>query len=350
MASVALTGLVSVPLALKYLDTERMGLWSFTIQSLGYLLLLDLVVSSSAGRLMGEPIHTNDPREYNRWLSLFTSILTLQGLVMFLAGYLAVDWVLNWFSIADRLKPEARLLWLWMLALNALTFPLRVNAGILYAQNRYYWTLLASALGSWVGLLGFFLFLRAGTNSLAYGYSSALLMAVSYLLPWLAVKCGPQRFKISLRDIRWSDLKSLFNFSSGVFLIGFAVQVVFFSQTLVITKLLGLSMVTLFMVSTKTGTMGLQILWRTFDAFNPRWQQLYVAGDHAHLAASFKRYTGLVMSLAILGSTFLVVVNHPFVNLWTRPELYGGGLTMGTVCGNAVFTIEPWSNTGRNGR
>jgi O-antigen/teichoic acid export membrane protein len=323
LASLALTGFISVPLALHYLDTERMGLWSFVTQSLGYFLLLDFGVISSTGRLMGEPIHSGDPRECGRWLGLFILVSSLQGLLIFLAGWFSTDWVLHWFSIPEPLRPEAHSLWLWMLSLNALTFPLRISGGILYAQNRAYWTLLAGTAGSWAGLLGFFLFLRAGTGSLAYGYSTGLVMLVSYVLPWLAIYWGPHRFKISLGDIRWSDVKQLFNFSSGVFVIGVAVQVIFFSQTLVITKLLGLSAVTLFMVSSKVGTYGLQILWRTFDSLTPRWQQLYVAGDRAHLASSFQRYTGLVMSLALLGGTFVIVLNHPFVNLWTKkPELY----------------------------
>jgi len=328
MASVALTGFMSVSLALKFLDTERMGLWSFVVQSLGYFLLLDFGVTSSVGRLMGEPLHSADAKECGRWLSLFLVITGFQGLLIFLAGYFSTDWVIAWFNIAEPLRPEAHSLWLWMLSLNVLTFPLRIGGGILFAQNRNYWPLLCSAAGNGIGLLAFFLFLKAGSNTLAYAYSAVLTTLVSGVLPWLAVKWGPHRFKISFSDIRWSDLKPLFNFSSGVFVIGVAIQVVFLSQSLIITKLLGLSAVTLFMVSSRAGTYGLQILWRTFDSLNPRWQQFYVAGDRAHLAASFQRYTGLTMSLALLGGTFLIVLNHPFVNLlnlWARrPGVYAG--------------------------
>ena len=84
LASAALTGLIAVPLALKYLDTERVGLWSFTIQSLGYFLLLDFGVSSAMGRLMGEPLHSGDAKECGRWMSLFLLVSSLQGLMIFL--------------------------------------------------------------------------------------------------------------------------------------------------------------------------------------------------------------------------------------------------------------------------
>ncbi|HUB86544.1 MAG TPA: hypothetical protein VMB22_01535 [Verrucomicrobiae bacterium] len=330
MGSVVLTGVMSVSLALSFLDTARMGLWSFTVQSIGYFLVLDFGVSSSVGRLMGEPFHSGDEKECGRWLSLLLLVTSFQGLLTFLAGWFSVDWVIHWFDIAKPLRAEAHSLWLWMLTLNALTFPLRICGGILYAQNRYYWVSLSSAAANWAGLLAFYLFLKAGANTLAYGYAAAVMTGISTLLPWLAIIRGPQRFIISFRDIRWSDLKALFNFSSGVFIIGLAVQVIFLSQSLVITKLLGLAAVTLFTVSSRAGTYGLQILWRTFDSLNPRWQQMFVAGDHAHLAGSFKRYTGLTMSLALLGGTFLIILNHPFVDLLNlrahREGVYAGGI------------------------
>lgn len=323
-ATIVITGLITAPLALRYLGKERLGLWSFTTQSLGYFLLLDLGVAGAAGRLMGEPIHRNDPKECGRWFTLFITVLSFQSLVMLGTGYLLLDHVLDWFSIAQELRPEARALWLMMLVANALTFPLRVSAGILFAQNRYYWIMLSGALGQWVGLLAFYLFLRKGAGSLAYGYSSIVTMVFSYGLPWLAMKLGPHRFKLSFCNIRWKDLGGLFNYSSSVFFLGLATQVVFLSQTLVVMKMLDVSAVALFTISSRTGQYGLQLLWRTFDAMGPRWQQLYVGGNKPHLAASFQRYTGLTMSLALGGSTLLIVLNRPFVESWMRPDLYAG--------------------------
>src|SRR3954469_11859075 len=104
LATVALTGFLSLSLALKYLDPERMGLWSFVMQSLGYFLLLDFGVTNSAGRLMGEPLHANDGKEAGRWLSLLLVVTGFQGLLIFFAGYFSADWVIAWFQIAAPLQ------------------------------------------------------------------------------------------------------------------------------------------------------------------------------------------------------------------------------------------------------
>ncbi|MGA0888355.1 MAG: hypothetical protein ACO3S0_10550, partial [bacterium] len=53
IGSVAIAGLIAVPIALSFLDAQEFGLWIFTKQGLGYLLLLDFGVGATVGRLIG---------------------------------------------------------------------------------------------------------------------------------------------------------------------------------------------------------------------------------------------------------------------------------------------------------
>lgn len=190
------TQLVAIPVALRFLDYERFGLWSFTWQSLGYLLLLDFGVSSSLGRLLTEPIHKGGEREWNGWFNLSLAVLTIQAALILGLGFIFVGPILHWFNIPPGLLVEARQLWLMMLFLNALTFPLRLFQAILMAQNRTYWVYLSAAISVWVGLLVFYLCLRENCGSLAYGYSAIAQTLVSSGLPLAAVLRGPNRFQI----------------------------------------------------------------------------------------------------------------------------------------------------------
>ena len=270
MGSLMLTQLMAIPLALHFLDNEQFGLWNFTSQSLGYLLLLDFGVSASLGRLLAEPLHRGAEREWNGWFSLVLVILLAQALVIVTLGVALTDPLLHWFKIPDRLLPEARQLWLMMLLLNGVMLPLRLLTGILGAQNRGYWSFVANTVSMWCGLPVFYLFLKLGWGSLAYGWGSAVQMFLSFGLSLLAVLKGPNRFRLSARGIPWHHVNELFRFSSAVFIIGIAVQVTFMSQTLIITKVLGLGAVASFAVSSRVPMLLLQLLWRPFDAFNPR--------------------------------------------------------------------------------
>lgn len=322
--TVLVVGIISVPIALHYLSINQVGLWTFTAQSLGYLLLIDFGISNSISRLLAEPIHRNDEGELSRWYGMIMLILCGQGLLAGLIGLFSVDWVLHWFSLPPDLLAEARKLWLLMLGLNALSFPFRINHGILFAQNRAYWTMLGNALGMWAGLAVFWTLLHRGHGSMAYGWSAVVNSCFSSGLPFMAVRLGPTRFRFSLRNFHWGHLRELFTFSSWSFVGGIAQQIIFMSQEMILTKVLGIRYVAGYNISMKAGTLILQFANRTFDANVPRWQQLSVAGDVPHLQASFQKHFSLALGIILTGGTGLIAANRFFVFHWAKPALYMG--------------------------
>jgi O-antigen/teichoic acid export membrane protein len=326
MGSLMVTQLVAIPLALHFLDYERFGLWSFVSQSLGYLLLLDFGVSSSLGRLLAEPIHRGDEREWSGWFNLSLVVLTIQAALIFGVGLVFVDPILRWFNIPAALLTEARQLWLMMLFLNALTFPLRLFQAILGAQNRVYWAYVGATVSVWIGLVVFYLCLKQNCGSLAYGYSAIAQTLVSLGLPLVAVLRGPNWFRVSLRGIPWHHARELFGFSSAVFVICIAVQVAFMSQSLVITKILGLGAVASFTVCSRVPMLLMQLVWRPFDAFIPRWQIYWAKGQTEPLTKEFRRMVQLTIGLSALAMVCCFAMNRWFVFIFGKQDLYAGKL------------------------
>jgi O-antigen/teichoic acid export membrane protein len=324
MGSLMVTQLVAIPLALRFLDNERFGLWSFTSQSLGYLMLLDFGVTSSLGRLLAEPIHQGNAREANGWFNLVLAVLTLQGALILGLGLALVEPILHWFNIPAALQPEARQLWLMMLGLNALSFPLRLCPGILAAQNRSYWVFVSLGVGVWAGLAAFYVFLKLGWGSLAYGFSAVAQSVVVTGLPLVAVWRGPNRFRISLRGIPWQHARELFGFSSAIFVMGIAIQVMFMSQSLIITKILGLGAVASFAVCSKVPMLLMQLINRPFDAFNPRWQIYWAQGQTEPLVREYRRMLRFTLGLAALAMICCLATNRWFVLIFGKESLYAG--------------------------
>ena len=324
MGSLMVTQLVAIPLALRFLDNERFGLWSFTSQSLGYLLLLDFGVSTSIGRLLVEPLHQGDEREWNGWFNLVLAIVSIQAALILGLGLALVEPILRWFNIPAALLPEARQLWLMMLVLNALTFPLKLFLGILYAQNRGYWIFMSQTVGAWAGLAAFYVFLQSGRGSLAYGFSAVAQSLVASGLPLVAVVWGPNRFRLSIRGIPWHRARELFGFSSAVFVIIVGVQVVFASQSLIITKILGLGAVASFAVCSKVPMLMLQLIWRPFDAFSPRWQIYWSQGKTEELTREYRHLVRLSLGLAVLAMIGCFAMNRWFVVIFGKQSLYSG--------------------------
>lgn len=324
LASVTVSVLLSMPLALRFLTAEEFGLWSFASQAVGYLLLIDLGLSGSIGRLMADPLHSGRREEVDRWFSLCVTILVAQAALLLALGIPAVGAIVRWFGIPAALRPDAARLLTLLIISNAVAHPFRICTGILFAQNRAYAVNVAQILGAWVNLAAFAAFLLLGFRSLSYGLAAAAMTVAQIGVAVIAVRRGPHRFRWQRVPLWSAETRELVRFSSGLFFVGIGVQIVLISQSLILTKFAGLAAVASFNVSTRAGMLLLQLLWRPFDSFAPRWQQLYVEGGRPRLAQEYLTVLRLTLGLTFVGVIWLAAFNGLFVSVWARADLYLG--------------------------
>lgn len=322
--SAAATGLLSIRLATQFLSKEEFGLWSFTMQTVGYFMLLDLGVASSITRLLGDPLASGDQKKINSWFTLSLVTLGSQALVIFGLGLLLRLHVLQWFDIPAHLVERASDLWLAFLMIQAIALVFRLSFAVLHAQNRVYWTSNLQVIGSWAGLAAFYLMLSSHWGVLAYAWSSGVAMLVVSLGGVLAVRRGGLRFKLSLAGVTRAEVWKLVSFSSSVFVLGLASQVYFASQGLVATKMLGLEMAAVLAVTGRASGIAMQSIWKPFDAFSPRWQVAVCGGDVPRVTREFRLMTRFTILVAASAATAVVLINQPFVLWWTKPGYFGG--------------------------
>jgi O-antigen/teichoic acid export membrane protein len=323
-ASAAITGLLSIKLATHFLSQEEFGLWSFTMQTIGYFMLMDLGVSNSVARLFGEPLGSGDPQKINSWFTLSLATLASQALLILGMGLLLRPYVLEWFNIPAHLLDQASDLWLAFLVIQAVSLVFKLSFAILHAQNRVYWTSNLQIIGSWMGLAAFFLMLSNHWGVMAYAWSAGVAMLVTSIGGILAVRRSDLRFKISIAGVTRAEVRTLFGFSSSVFVLAIAWQVYFASQGLVATKLLGLEAAAVLAVTGRATAIAMQSIWKPFDAFSPRWQVAYCAGDHSKITSEFRVMTRFTILLAAVAAIGVALVNQPFVLWWTKPGYFGG--------------------------
>lgn len=327
------TGLLSIRLATRFLSTEEFGLWGFTMQTVGYLLLLDLGVSSSVARLFGEPLASGDPRKADAWFTLSLLTLALQALLILGIGWFLCPHVLHWFNIPAHLQKEASQIWIACLAIRSVSLISSLSFAILHAQNRVYWSNTIQALGTWGGLGAFALMLWQHWGVMAYAWSAGCSAAICIVGAFFAVRRGGHRFHLTFSGVTRSNLRHLFGFSSSVFVLGLATQVYFASQTLVATKLLGLEAAAILTVTSRSTSIAISSIWKPFDSFSPRWQVAYCADDLTRVAREFSLMTRFTILITATAAAVVALVNQPFILWWTKPEYFGGvGLTL-MLCG-----------------
>lgn len=324
LACVVITSLLTMRLATGSLTKEEFGLWSFTTQSVGYFLLLDFGVGNSLSRLFGEPLASGDQRSINSWFTLSVGVLAVQGLLILAAGMLLRSWVLEWFNIPLDLRPQASQLWIAFLVIQAVNFPLRVTSSILYAQNRAYLSNLFPFVTSWISLICFYWMLKHGAGVMAYTWSAGSGVLLGGLAGIIAVGLGPDRFRFSLVGVSLSQFKELFSYSFSVFAVSIAVQIVFSSQALIITKMLGLAAGAMYNVTSRLPLLAMQMIWRPFDAFGPRWQTAHCSGLDHKVASEFGIMSRISFLLSAVVAIGLILINPIFVTGWAKGDYFGG--------------------------
>ena len=349
MFSIMLAGVFSVPLALRFLSNEEFGLWNVIGQSLGYLLLIDFGVSWSASRMLVGPLREGNTEELDSWWTVLVSVLVVQGLLIACLGFAGRDFFLSFFDISPELLPEAHLLWSGMILVNAIQFPFRAYTGILYCQDRWYVMHLTSILSSWLNLAVFAALLYAGHRMSAYLVASTLSIACNSVLWFHSVRRSGLRLSFRPGLFDSGKLVALFRYSSGMFLLAVAAQITFMSQSIIIGKVLGLGAVAAFVVSSKSFTVVLQLARRAFDAYSPRWMQLFVGNDRETVCRQWQGVMSWLIPAALAGALGILIFNRSFSLLYGGPSnhvsrlfdlLIAAGLLVQVVIFSTAFTFH----------
>jgi O-antigen/teichoic acid export membrane protein len=312
IASAIGASLLMVPLALRHLNESEFGLW--VVIGLG----------NSAGRILADPIHKNDETELTSWWTVLVSALGTQGLVILLIGVSLTHWIPSFLELPRSLAHEAQYLWFGMVLFNALARPLNALHGVYYARNRVYVVNTASIIMSWSTIALFWLFLSLGYRTSAYMYATILAWTLQAAVLILALVIPKELPRFRGASFQIEKLKSLYAYSFWTFLMAISIQMILMSQSLVISKVLGIATVASFSVSVKAANMLSQILWKTFDSFSPTWLRSHVEGNHETFLHDWTH--GLVWSVsgALILSTGFVTFNRTFVGIYAGEDLWAG--------------------------
>ena len=321
-----ITGLLSLKVATIWLSNETLGLWNFLFATVSYFALLEFGFGQGVARLLGEPLAAGDNEKASQLVTTGLLILAFQGILVLVIGLPLGNSILNWAGVPPHLKQQAVVLWWVIVLVRGLSLPLVILHAIIWVQNRVYIVYGIGILGSWIGLAAFYYGLICGANLLAYSWSLALpaLLTAGFLVS--AILRNSQGIQIRRSHFKWAVAGEIFGFSSAVFVTTVIPQLSSVSQSLIATRVCGLEATAVLAVNTRIGQLMSTIAMRAFDAFIPRWAATYCESGMNSLRDEYVRVCRLVF-LGMAGTTVAVLLcNRPFIEWWTRADLFGGPL------------------------
>lgn len=350
VASTAICGIISIPLAVHFLGKEELGLWALVSTVISYLLFMDFGVGDATGRKIADAVAHKDAEEVNRWWTATRFVLILQGLVVAILGLLFLPFFLVIFKIGPALQHEATILYCGAVVLNAASFPIKGISGLLMAQQRFHWVPLLQGIMPGVQLAVFALFLNLGWGLRAYLPSMAATLTLAWIYYSVLVKKSPLVPRWVSVGISWSRFRSLFDFSLKLNAIQIVEAILTSLPAILLGRIGGLAAVPVYTFTAKIPLLLVGIVRRTYYAFYPGLLYLYVTRNTGNFEAKFRVVFHLVLACGFLTAGWIVAFNRTIIAALAGEGFYAGthtstwlalglivGPASGTLC--ALFTI-----------
>jgi O-antigen/teichoic acid export membrane protein len=314
--------LASVPLALHFLQKREFGLWALAMQLGGYLQLVDLGMSGSVSRHLVDYKDRRETGEYGAIIKTGGLVLLVQAVLVLAGGALVILYGTRLLHIDPDLESPFKIVMLLQCAIIALDFPARLFGHVLVANQR-------ADISNYSQIVLFFASYGVLWYCFAHGfgiYSLVWANAAGWLVNALnnATACSVLRIlpaRGAWGQASWAKFRELFHFGKDVFWIALGAQLITASQTIVITRSIGLDAAAVWSVCTRTFTLANQVVWRPFDFSSSMLSEMVARGEKDRLLHRFRELLVLTTSLAGIGAVMFALCNGPFVAVWTNRSI-----------------------------
>ena len=333
--------LASVPLALHYLGKLEFGLWALVMQIGGYIALVDFGMGGSVSRFL---IDHKDDRHNGAYGGVIkTSVLVgvVQGGLIVLAGGALSLIAGSLLHVPVALQREFVWLLIGQSLLTGLSFATRVFNFLLMAHQRMDVSNYSAALLLVLNLAGMWVGLAVGWGVYSFLVGQTVMTLGNIVINGLGcARLGffprPDEWGV----ITWARFRELFAFGRDSFLMGIGWQFISASQTILLTRFLGLETAAIWSVCTRTYTVVIMLVSRIFDFSTPALTEMMVRGERDRLLRRFREITVFSAGLSLVAGTLLAVCNSPFVLLWTGGKIHWSpinDLLLAVLCFVATF-------------
>jgi len=324
--STSLWAVLSIPIAVKYLDSKEIGLWAVASAFTGYLGWMDFGISHAIGRLIAPAVAEGDQDEINSWWTTANLALYAQALLLLGFGSVLVPFFIDLVGIEENLRDAAYWLFYSGVFIAATNLPLRGVPSLMTAQERFHWVPLVQGLVPWVGLVVFYLFLKDGWGVKSYTFALIAGQVVSWICYSILVRTGPNQPKWDRQGLNKQRFKRLFSFSGNLMVLGFIDTVTATLPTMLLARLGGLGMVPVYNFSSRGPMLASGLVSRTYQAFQPGWQRSFVAGNLEEFKRRHRTAGYLTLGSATCGAGATLAFNPMLVEFLAGGSYFAGSL------------------------
>jgi O-antigen/teichoic acid export membrane protein len=308
--------LASVRLANHFLSKPEFGLWGVTSTIAQNIALIDLGMTSTS-RILVDYKDQKDGGDYGSVIQTFLLVSLVQAVLITILGFGLSFGMVPMLRIPPALQHQFVWLMIGQCLLTAGSFLTRILLFLLAAHQRYDVTNYVSSGLFAVNLGTMWLAFRAGQGvySTIFSQTTVWLLAALFSALWV-FKLGLLPSKGCWGRPSWTRFRELFKLGSDLFLFVLGFQLLTASQTLVLTRVIGLEASAVWSVCTRAYIVVTQLIYRLLDYSSTALAEMIIRDERELLYRRFRSLVILSASLCVLAGTIFAVCNQPFVRIW----------------------------------
>jgi len=251
LAATTIVSLILTPLLINRLGSFYFGLWVLVGSVTDYYGLLDVGMRSTLFRFVTRCKGNNDRQGLDEVMSsALAIILAISALVLVLTAAM-VPWIPAFFAVG----PAARPLFMEVMAILGITvavlFPGQLFGTYLSGLRRFDLYNFSTSGANLLKLLLTVLALRAGMGIIGVAFATLISSVSNLLINFLMLRSVDPELRFSLRLVSLSRIRELFSFSFFAFLISIGDYLRFFTDSIVIGRVLTVALITPFSIASR---------------------------------------------------------------------------------------------------
>lgn len=315
---------LAMPIMIKYLGAEQFGIWATMLTLITWVMLFDLGIGNGLKNKVSESLAQDNPEQAASYISTAYGLIGFISFALFTLFLLACIWlpwqtIFNTQSISeDDLKNVVIILSFfiffnfWISLVNQIYHGLQKSSVVVLGQ-------FVSNTFALVFVFLLYQFAESSMLFMVWAYGVAIVMA-NMALSFFVFKSHralmPTRQGFDINKIR-----PLLSLGIKFFIIQLAVLVVFMTDKILITQLLGPEHVTTYEVLFKLFSVFTVIHGLILAPLWPAYSDAYQRGDLDWIRANIKQQIKIAMVLFI-GAFILAILGPIIVKLWIGGKVF----------------------------
>ena len=309
-------GILLTPVLVHGLGPFYYGLWVLVASVLDYYGLLDMGMRYSMQRFTARYGGANDRAALNETFMTGIAVCVWICAAVFLVGGILMIFLPGFFKLHGQSVSLFRVLLGYQGITLALSFPARIMGAYMCGLRRFdLYNGLASTQGILKGII-FWLVIRmhGGINGIAIAQLS--IAAVLLVLSWIATRYTDPGLTVSWKYTSWARTKELASFSFFVSLGDIGDRLRFFTDVIVISRVLTVALATPFNVIGKLMEIFRMIFYPVTGPLTTEANLLEGQQRRKESQQLFMRSSKICALLSFAGSTVLILQGKNILRAW----------------------------------